>query len=48
MFAKLFSINVANGNYPFKKVPKFLKQKVKEEVAAIVNDDELLAKLTQE
>lgn len=48
MFAKLFAINIVNNNYQFKRVPKVLKPKVKEEVAAIVNDDELLAKLTQE
>ncbi|CDG57974.1 CD1375 family protein [Streptococcus thermophilus] len=48
MIAKLFAINVANGNYPFKRVPKVLKPKVKEKIATMVNDDELLAKLTQE
>lgn len=48
MFAKLFSINIVNNNYQFKRVPKVLKPKVKELIAAIVNDDELLAKLTQE
>lgn len=48
MIVKLFAINVANGNYPFKRVPEVLKQKVKEKVATIVNDEELLAQLTQE
>ncbi|ARU14011.1 hypothetical protein PP242_gp19 [Streptococcus phage P7602] len=48
MIAKLFAINVANGNYPFKRVPKVLKPKVKELIADMVNDEELLAKLTQE
>ncbi|ARU14254.1 hypothetical protein PQF02_gp22 [Streptococcus phage P7952] len=48
MIVKLFAINVANGNYPFKRVPEVLKPKVKEKIAAIVNDEELLAQLTQE
>ncbi|AZF91294.1 hypothetical protein PP195_gp20 [Streptococcus phage CHPC1027] len=48
MIAKLFAINVANGNYPFNRVPKVLKPKVKELIADMVNDEELLAKLTQE
>ena len=48
MIAKLFAINVANGNYPFKRVPKVLKPKVKEQIALMVEDDELLAELTEE
>lgn len=48
MIAKLFAINVANGNYPFNRVPKVLKPKVKELISDMVNDKELLAKLTQE
>ena len=48
MIAKLFALNVANGNYPFKRVPEGLKPKVKEKIATIVNDEELLAQLTQE
>ncbi|AZF90957.1 hypothetical protein CHPC929_0024 [Streptococcus phage CHPC929] len=48
MIAKLFAINVANGNYPFNRVPEVLKQKVKEKVATIVNNEDLLAQLTQE
>lgn len=48
MFAKLFAINIVNDNYKFKRVPKVLKPKVKELIAAMVNDDELLAKLTQD
>lgn len=48
MFAKLFAINIVNNNYTFKRVPKVLKPKVKELIAAMVNDEELLAKLTQD
>lgn len=48
MIAKLFALNVANGNYPFNRVPEVLKPKVKELIAAMVNDEELLAKLTQD
>lgn len=48
MMAKLFAINIVEGRYPFKRVPKVLKQKVKEQIALMVDDEELLAKLTQE
>lgn len=48
MFAKLFAINIVNNNYTFKRVPKVLKPKVKKQIALMVNDEELLAKLTQE
>jgi hypothetical protein len=48
MYAKLFAINIINNNYTFKRVPKVLKPKVKELIADRVNDEELLAKLTQE
>ena len=40
--------HIVNDNYKFKRVPKVLKPKVKELIAAMVNDEELLAKLTQE
>lgn len=48
MIVKLFAINIVDGSYPFKRVPKVLKPKVKEQIAKMVEDDELLAKLTQE
>lgn len=48
MFAKLFAINIVNNNYTFKRVPKVLKPKVKELIAKMVEDDELLAQLTKE
>ena len=48
MMVKLFAINIVEGYYPFKRVPKVLKPKVKEQIAKMVNDEELLAKLTQE
>lgn len=48
MIVKLFAINIVDGSYPFKRVPKVLKPKVKEQIALMVEDDELLAKLTQE
>lgn len=48
MIVKLFAINIVDGSYPFKRVPKVLKPKVKEQIAKMVNDEELLAKLTQE
>ncbi|MHC3866979.1 CD1375 family protein [Streptococcus thermophilus] len=48
MIVKLFAINVANGNFPFKRVPEVLKSKVKEKIATIVNDEEMLAQITQE
>lgn len=48
MMAKLFAINIVEGRYPFKRVPKVLKQKVKEQIALMVDDEELLAQLTQE
>ena len=48
MIIKLFAINIVDGSYPFKRVPKVLKPKVKEQIAKMVEDDELLAKLTQE
>lgn len=48
MMIKLFAINIVDGNYPFKRVPKVLKPKVKEQIAKMVEDEELLAKLTQE
>ena len=48
MMIKLFAINIVDGNYSFKRVPKVLQPKVKEQIALMVEDDELLAKLTQE
>lgn len=48
MMAKLFAINIVAGYYPFAKVPKVLKPKVKEQIALMVEDDELLAQLTKE
>jgi len=48
MMIKLFAINIVDGNYPFKRVPKVLKPKVKEQIALMVEDDELLAELTEE
>jgi hypothetical protein len=48
MMAKLFAINIVAGYYPFAKVPKVLKPKVKEQIALIVEDEELLAQLTKE
>lgn len=49
MMAKLFAINIVEGYYPFAKVPKVLKPKVKEQIALMVGDDEeLLAQLTKE
>lgn len=48
MMAKLFAINIVAGYYPFTKVPKVLKPKVKEQIALMVEDEELLAQLTKE
>ena len=48
MMVKLFAINIVDGSYPFKRVPKVLKPKVKEQIAKMVEDEELLAQLTQE
>ena len=48
MMAKLFAINIVAGYYPFAKVPKVLKPKVKEEIALMVEYEELLAQLTKE
>ena len=48
MIVKLFDINIVDGSYPFKRVPKVLKPKVKEQIANMVEDDELLAQLTKE
>lgn len=45
---KLYAINIISGNYQYAKVPKVLKPKVKAQIALIVEDDELLAKLTKE
>nr|DAZ36632.1 MAG TPA: hypothetical protein [Caudoviricetes sp.] len=48
MMIKLYAINVISGNYPYAKIPKVLKPKVKAQIALMVEDDELLAELTQE
>ena len=48
MIAKLFAFNIVEGYYPFKRVPKVLKPKVKELIAAMVDDEALFTKLTQE
>lgn len=48
MMIKLFAINIVDGSYPFKRVPKVLKPKVKEQIAKMVEDDDLLAQLTKE
>lgn len=48
MMIKLYAINIISGNYQFEKVPKVLKPKVKAQIALMVEDDELLAELTNE
>lgn len=48
MMIKLYAINIISGNYQYHKVPKVLKAKIKAQIALMVEDDELLAKLTQE
>ena len=48
MFSKLFAINIVSNDSKYTRVPKVLKPKVKELIADMVNDEELLAKLTQE
>lgn len=48
MIIKLYAINIISGNYQYSKVPKVLKEKVKAQIALMVEDDELLAELTKE
>lgn len=48
MLAKLFAINIVAGYYPFAKVPDVIKPKVKEQIALMVEDNELLEQLTKE
>ncbi|WP_186822176.1 CD1375 family protein [Streptococcus sp. HMSC061D10] len=48
MMIKLYAVNVVAGTYPFSKVPKVLKAKVKQQIALMVEDDEILAELTKE
>lgn len=48
MLAKLFAINIVEGRYPFAKVPNVLKPKVKEQIALMVEDNELLNQLTKD
>lgn len=48
MLTKLFAINIVGGYYPFAKVPNVLKPKVKEQIALMVEDVELLDQLTKD
>lgn len=48
MLAKLFAINIVAGYYPFSKVPNILKPKVKEQIALMVEDKNILDQLTKE
>ena len=48
MMIKLYAVNVVAGTYPFSKVPKVLKAKVKQQIALMVEDDKILAELTKE
>lgn len=48
MMIKLYAVNIVDGRYPFSKVPKVLKPKVKEQIALMVEDEELVAELTKE
>ncbi|WP_164966769.1 CD1375 family protein [Streptococcus oralis] len=48
MMIKLYAVNVVAGIYPFARVPKVLKTKVKQQIALMVEDDEILAELTKE
>ena len=45
---KLYAVNIVDGRYPFSKVPTALKPKVKEQIALMVEDEELVAELTKE
>ncbi|WP_425423380.1 CD1375 family protein, partial [Streptococcus porci] len=47
MMTKLYAINIVAGRYPFSKVPRVLKQGVKEQIALMVEDEELVAELTK-
>lgn len=48
MMIKLYAVNIVAGHYPFSKVPKVLKPKVKEQIALMVEDEALLEELTKE
>lgn len=48
MMIKLYAINIISNGYPYAKVPKCLKPKVKAQIALMVEDDELLEELTKE
>lgn len=48
MMIKLYAINVAAGIYPFNRVPKVLRSRVKEQVALMLEDDALVEELTKE
>lgn len=50
MIIKLYAINIVSNGYPYSKVTKTLKDKdkVKAQIALMVEDDELLAELTKE
>lgn len=48
MMIKLYAVNIVDGRYPFSKVPKVLKSKVKEQIALMVEDEAIVAELTKE
>lgn len=48
MIIKLYAINIVSNGYPYSKVPKTLKEKVKAQIGLMFEDDELLAELTKE
>lgn len=48
MIIKLYAINIVSNGYPYSKVPETLKEKVKAQIALMVEDEELLAELTKE
>ncbi|HEL9623767.1 TPA: hypothetical protein U0J94_001170 [Streptococcus suis] len=47
MMIKLYAVNIVAERYPFSKVPEVLKPKVKEQIALMVEDEELVAELTK-
>lgn len=48
MIIKLYAINIVSNGYPYSKVPETLKEKVKAQIALMVEDEDLLAELTKE
>lgn len=48
MIIKLYAINIVSNGYPYSKVPEALKEKVKAQIALMVEDEDLLAELTKE